>query len=90
MHQIELEIQNEELQEAQINLEESRRKYFDFYNFVSDGYFTLNKEGIILEVNLASGNTIRHRNDKNSSIVHLSNILYRSLIETNFIIIVSM
>ena len=54
VHQIELEIQNEELQEAQINLEESRRKYFDLYNFVSDGYFTLNKEGIILEVNLAA------------------------------------
>ncbi|MGB9201981.1 sensor histidine kinase [Methanobacterium sp.] len=37
-----------------MKLEESRRKYFDLYNFVSDGYFTLNKEGIILEANLAA------------------------------------
>ena len=54
VHQIELEIQNEELQYAQIKLEDSRRKYFDLYNFVSDGYFSLNKEGIILETNLAA------------------------------------
>ena len=54
VHQIELEIQNEELREAQLKLEESRLKYFDLYNFVSDGYFTLNKEGIILEANLGA------------------------------------
>lgn len=42
VHQIELEIQNEELREAQIKLENSKRKYFDLYNFAPDGYFTLN------------------------------------------------
>ena len=31
--------------EAQVKLEDSRHKYFDLYNFVSDGYFTLNKNG---------------------------------------------
>ena len=53
VHQIELELQNEELRDAQINLEDSRRKYFDLYNFAPVGYFTLDKDGIILEVNLA-------------------------------------
>jgi two-component system, chemotaxis family, sensor kinase Cph1 len=52
VHQVELEMQNEELKQAQIKLEDSQRKYFDLYNFAPDGYFTLDKEGIILEVNL--------------------------------------
>jgi len=53
VHQIELELQNEELREAQIKLEEARRKYFDLYNFAPVGYFTLDKKGIIMDVNLA-------------------------------------
>ena len=53
VHQIELKIQNEELREAQTKLEDSRRKYFDLYNFAPVGYFTLNKNGIIIDANLA-------------------------------------
>ena len=52
VHQIELEIQNQELREAQIKLADSQRKYFDLYNFAPVGYFTLNQKGLILEVNL--------------------------------------
>ncbi len=58
VHQIELEIQNEELRKAQVKLEDSRRKYFELYNFVSDGYFTLDKNGLILEVNLAGASLL--------------------------------
>jgi len=53
VQQIELELQNEELREAQLKLEDSRHRYFDLYNFAPVGYFTLNKEGIISDVNLA-------------------------------------
>ena len=49
VHQIELKMQNEELRETQRKLEDSRRKYFDLYNFAPVGYFTLDKNGIILE-----------------------------------------
>ena len=39
VHQIGLELQNEELRESQIKLEDSRHKYFDLYNFAPDGLF---------------------------------------------------
>ena len=42
IHQIELQTQNEELRRSQIEMEESRRKYSDLYDFAPIGYFTLN------------------------------------------------
>ena len=52
VYQIELEMQNEELREAQAELEESRTKYFDLYDLAPIGYFTFDQKGLILEVNL--------------------------------------
>jgi len=51
-YQIELEIQNEELRMAQEELETSRRKYADLYDFAPVGYFTFDAKGLIKEVNL--------------------------------------
>ena len=51
VHQVELEMQNEELIDAQLKLEESRRKYLDLYNSAPVGYFTINKDGLIVDVN---------------------------------------
>ena len=52
VHQIELEMQNEELRRAQQQLEESRSKYSDLYDFAPMGYFTLDKTGNVVEANL--------------------------------------
>ncbi len=52
VHQIELEMQNEELQKTQRQLEESRDKYSNLFNFAPVGYFTCDEKGIILELNL--------------------------------------
>jgi len=52
VHQIELEMQNEELRMAQGQLGESLAKYSDLYDFAPVGYVTLNREGLILEANL--------------------------------------
>jgi PAS domain S-box-containing protein len=52
VHQIELEMQNEELRKAQIELEESRNKYSDLYDFAPISYFTFDKNGLIIGVNL--------------------------------------
>ena len=51
-HQIELEMQNEELRSAHIALEESRTRYLSLYEFAPVGYLTLTREGLINEINL--------------------------------------
>jgi PAS domain S-box-containing protein len=52
VHQIELEMQNEELRRAQAELEASRTRYFDLYDLAPVGYFTVSEQGLILEANL--------------------------------------
>jgi PAS domain S-box-containing protein len=53
VHQIELELQNDELRHTQAELKDTQKKYFDLFNFAPIGYFTLNGNGVIAEVNLA-------------------------------------
>ena len=52
VHQIELEMQNDELHQAQFDLEESRARFEDLYDSAPVGYFTVSKEGLILQANL--------------------------------------
>ncbi len=52
VHQIELDMQNDELRKAQAEIELSRAKYVDLYDFAPVGYFTLTATGRIEEVNL--------------------------------------
>ena len=43
VHQIELELQNEELKRVQLELEGVKNKYQDLYDFAPIGYFTLTR-----------------------------------------------
>ncbi len=54
VHQIELEMQNEELQQARNEMEAWLEKYSDLYDFAPVGYLTLDREGTIVEANLTS------------------------------------
>ena len=52
VHQIELELQNEELKLARERSESIAHKYTSLYDFAPIGYFTLSSGGKILELNL--------------------------------------
>lgn len=54
VHQIELEMQNEELQRARDEIEAGLMKFAELYDFAPISYFTVDVEGTILEANLAA------------------------------------
>jgi PAS domain-containing protein len=55
VHQIELQMQNDELRQAQSKLEAERARYFAFYNLSPVGFLTLSEQGLILEANIITG-----------------------------------
>jgi PAS domain S-box-containing protein len=52
IHKIELELQNEELRQSKSDAETALGKFSDLYDFAPVGYFSLDEQGLILEVNL--------------------------------------
>ena len=64
VHQIELEMQNEALRQAQSALEESRDLYVDLYEFAPVGYLSLTTDGLIATVNLTAVKMLRTERKK--------------------------
>jgi putative nucleotidyltransferase with HDIG domain len=54
VHQIELEMQNEELRRAQLQLDTERARYFDLWELAPVGYLTISETGLILKANLTA------------------------------------
>ena len=53
VHQIELEMQNEELRNSRAQVEAAVSRYTDIYDFAPVGYFTLKSDGVITQTNFA-------------------------------------
>ena len=53
VHQIELEMQNAELQRARVDVEAALERYTELYDFAPVGYFSVDRQGLVQEVNLA-------------------------------------
>ena len=64
VHQIELEMRNEELMRARIELDVSRARYRDLYELAPVGYLTTDSGGAIMDVNLAGASMLGSLKDR--------------------------
>lgn len=89
VHQIELEMQNEELRETLAALDISQARYFDLYDLAPVGYCTISPKGIILTANLTAATLLGtdrsslvnsqfvhfiHREDRDAYYLHLKSL----------------
>ncbi len=64
VHQIELEMQNEELRRVQLELESSHARYFDLYEMAPVGYVTLDEHGLIQRANFTASRLLEVEKNK--------------------------
>jgi len=67
VHQIELQMQNEELRRTQAELDSARARYFDLYDLAPVGYCTICENGLIQETNLTAACLLDKREARLSS-----------------------
>jgi PAS domain S-box-containing protein len=58
VHQVELELQNEELRASRLEAEAARDRYAQLFDFAPVGYFVVDAEGAILAVNFAGARLV--------------------------------
>ena len=64
VHQIELEMQNEELRRAQSELGQPRDRFNDLYDFAPVGFLTLDHDATVLEANLTAASMLGVEREK--------------------------
>jgi len=58
VHQVELEMQNEELQRSRVEVDAALERYTELYDFAPVGYFSIDQQGLIQEVNLTGASML--------------------------------
>ncbi len=58
VHQVELEMQNDELRKAQVELEQSRSKYAELFDLAPNGYLVFDPGGLVVEANLTAASML--------------------------------
>ena len=58
VHEIELEMQNEELRWVRVELETTQAEYFDLYDLAPVGYCTISEEGLLLKANMTAASLL--------------------------------
>lgn len=84
VHQVELEMQNDELRRIYKQLEQSQRKYFNLYNLAPVGYITFDINGIVQDINLAALKLLGSQESRliNHTLVnYMSSSMYQTLAE---------
>lgn len=61
VHQIELEMQNEELRQAYETMESALKKYTMLFDLAPVGYFSLDSEGSICDLNFTGADILREK-----------------------------
>lgn len=78
VHQIELEMQNEELRSTQFKLENSRARFFELYDLAPVGYCTMNQAGLILQANLMAATLLGETRD-----ALVGQLIYRFILKSD-------
>ncbi|TSA13043.1 MAG: diguanylate cyclase [Comamonadaceae bacterium] len=74
VHQIELEMQNEELRSTQLQLDAERDRYFQLYDLAPVGYLSVSEKGLILQANLSATQLLK------GARIHLAKQLFSNFI----------
>lgn len=64
VHQVELEMQNEELRQVESSRNQLHDRYVDLYDFAPVGYLTLNQQDLITEINLTAAGMLGEERKK--------------------------
>ena len=61
VHQIELELQNEELRETSISLQKAKDEYWQLFDLAPVGFLKLDQEGLIVDINSTAINLLEKK-----------------------------